>query len=767
MLILGEVVLMRLRLIMLTAISETQITEGSTEKFSISKLLDSFFDVLDKIELLYGAIPIIAIISIIVICFVSLLSFSRKTKHYTINQINELKKNKKYIPGIFIELNDSKEMLRYFVYGKKWRKRLIANFNLVYDNFYGEILKDALKENDIRFYLDKSKSLKEVDDAIDDAMNLHLNFRESKVDFKSEYDESKYLFEIISYTYTKYFESQQRFSKAANTRYIVLTGSAGNGKTNLLCSISELLVKLNEPVIFMNSRDIHCGITEYMMMGLNVPKWFVQHKNTYWKVINCLLKARQKHLFIIIDAVNENDDNEFGEEVAGFINQIIKYNQVKIIVSCRNEYFEERFRNKLVDGVHIPAYVFDVKDANYNATAIERIMKAYKSYFNYSGNISENVKNVLCEQLLLLRIFFEVNKDSDEDTNTIRKYELFERYIEQVKEDCGEYIIHLMDLVANKMFERCNFDNVSVNDIISCGVTKEEIKNAIDGCILLSKKLIIHDGTILREECENVYFVFDELRDYYLARCLLKRYVNLEEVDGNAIIRELRLLNEKEVSCVEGIIHYCYIFFKTDKEICKLGKDRELCQSVLNLYRITDIKNKHVFYGYGKRTEFFNLGIRIIITSGFQLNDMEMEYIRDCLQKAPHEDGGILFDTMFNGTLYDGINNLDTYLDILFGIDDFEAFLDSFRTCFSYNAFDGYHIPLDLIKYHKIMIKENKSGAFQIQKIAELFLYCFSLNDYKVQGKLEKYFYGLQSHERVFNMMVQRVKQNYSIEVEE
>lgn len=93
MLILGEVVLMRLRLIMLTAISETQITEGSTEKFSISKLLDSFFDVLDKIELLYGAIPIIAIISIIVICFVSLLSFSRKTKHYTINQINELKKN--------------------------------------------------------------------------------------------------------------------------------------------------------------------------------------------------------------------------------------------------------------------------------------------------------------------------------------------------------------------------------------------------------------------------------------------------------------------------------------------------------------------------------------------------------------------------------------------------------------------------------------------------------------------------------------------------
>ena len=41
--------------------------------------------------------------------------------------------------AFFVELNNSKEVLRYFVYGKKWRKRLIKNFNYVYDNSYGEI----------------------------------------------------------------------------------------------------------------------------------------------------------------------------------------------------------------------------------------------------------------------------------------------------------------------------------------------------------------------------------------------------------------------------------------------------------------------------------------------------------------------------------------------------------------------------------------------------------------------------------------------------
>ena len=37
-------------------------------------------------------------------------------------------------------------MLRYFVYGEKWKKRIIKDFNNIYANAYGDILKKAVKD---------------------------------------------------------------------------------------------------------------------------------------------------------------------------------------------------------------------------------------------------------------------------------------------------------------------------------------------------------------------------------------------------------------------------------------------------------------------------------------------------------------------------------------------------------------------------------------------------------------------------------------------
>ena len=76
----------------------------------------------------------------------------KKANKYTDEQIKKLIHDGKYIPGIFVELNNSKEVLRYFVYGKKWRKRLIKNFNYVYDNSYGEILKKACDNQNVCFH---------------------------------------------------------------------------------------------------------------------------------------------------------------------------------------------------------------------------------------------------------------------------------------------------------------------------------------------------------------------------------------------------------------------------------------------------------------------------------------------------------------------------------------------------------------------------------------------------------------------------------------
>ena len=62
---------------------------------------------------------------------------------------------------------------------------------------------------------------------------------------------------------------------------------------------------------------------------------------------------------------------------------------------------------------------------------------------------------------------------------------------------------------------------------------------------------------------EVIYFVFDELRDYYVARRLMQTNVSENTVAGDEIIKVLLSLRNVKASCEEGVVHYSYIFFRT------------------------------------------------------------------------------------------------------------------------------------------------------------------------------------------------------------
>lgn len=724
---------------------------------SIIELLSEISDTMQNIWWL------VALIFTVFLLIFSLFSIRRKANKYTRKVIQRLINDGKYIPGVFVELNDSKEILRYFIYSKKWKKRLIGSYNFVYDNAYGDILRKACDNTSMCFRLKRRASQKEVMDAVNAAYELHDNFRKSDVEFKSDYKESQVLFEILHYPYTEALGSLVQYCKAANGKYLILTGSAGNGKTNLLCSISELLINLKEATIFLNSRDIEGDILDFLFSELGLPDLYMKHKEIYLYLVNLLLTIQHKHLFIIIDAINENDSNGFGSRIATFINKITGYSRVKVIVSCRNEYYKERFRECLVEKVDISAFEFDLKEQHYTFAAINKIIRAYSKFFNYSGNISPTVRNMLSEQLLLLRIFFEVNKDSNLDVFSIRKHEIYAQYIEVIKQNSGEYIVKMLDTVADFMIENENYDEISLSDLEKAGITSELIKKTVDSSILLSKKLVFHEGTIARNENEVVYFVFDEMRDYYLARRILLENITADNVDGEAVLDKLKQLKATGASCEEGVIHYCYVFFRTDEVVAKLGQTEKMCNSILDLYRIPEDREKKSYWHMHHREEFQNLGLRIILTSGIELADFEISYIQDCLRKDPYEDGGIFFDTMLDGTLYGGIYNLDIYLDILFGLKNKDAILNAFRKISARNNRDDRFIPDDFIQYYnKLADPERK---LQIQKVAELFLMCFELHNADTQEELEEFFFQLPSHDRVQREMAFKMREACDFEV--
>lgn len=736
------------------------ITLENEEDISFSSVINSLSEISDTMQNLWWLF--LLMLTIFVLAF-SLFSINRKANKYTRKVIQRLINDGKYIPGVFVELNDSKEILRYFIYSKKWKKRLIESYNFVYDNAYGDILRKACDNTSICFRLKRKASQKEVMDAINAAYELHDNFRKSDVEFKADYKESQVLFEILHYPYTEALESLVQHCKAANGRYLILTGSAGNGKTNLLCSISELLINLREATIFLNSRDIEGDILDFLFSELGLPDLYMKHKEIYLSLVNLLLTIQHKHLFIVVDAINENDSNGFGSRIATFINKITGYSRVKVIVSCRNEYYKERFRECLVEKVDIPAFEFDLKEQHYTFAAINKIIRAYSEFFNYSGKISLTVRNMLSEQLLLLRIFFEVNKDSNLDVFSIRKHEIFAQYIEVIKQNSGEYIVKMLDTVADFMIEKENYDEISLSDLEKAGITSELIKKTVDSSILLSKKLVFHEGTIARNENEVMYFVFDEMRDYYLARRILLENISADNVDGEAVLDKLKQLKATGASCEEGVIHYCYVFFRTDEVVAKLGQTEKMCNSILDLYRIPEDREKKSYWHMHHREEFQNLGLRIILTSGIELADFEIAYIQDCLRKDPYEDGGIFFDTMLDGTLYGGIYNLDIYLDILFGLKNKDAILNAFRKISARNNRDDRFIPDDFIQYYNKLAEPERK--LQIQKVAELFLMCFELHNADTQEELEEFFFNLPSHDKVQCEMALKMREACGLEV--
>lgn len=150
----------------------------------------SFYDTIDSVSnfssILQNLWWLIIIIFSIFALISALFSIRKRANGYTKNQITKLIKNGKYIPGIFVELNESKEILRYFVYNKKWKKCLVKNFNFIYDNVYGDILKNAIENQSACFHLRRTASLGDIEHSVSAALYLHNRLSKGKVKFNPD-----------------------------------------------------------------------------------------------------------------------------------------------------------------------------------------------------------------------------------------------------------------------------------------------------------------------------------------------------------------------------------------------------------------------------------------------------------------------------------------------------------------------------------------------------------------------------------------------------
>ena len=86
----------------------------------------------------------------------------------------------------------------------------------------------------------------------------------------------------------------ERLIDLITAKNLIVVGSAGNGKTNLLCRLSEVLTKTKVPCLLINARDINTNCLEFIGSKLPFIKKIQNHSDLFLKFYDCLLFLQRK-----------------------------------------------------------------------------------------------------------------------------------------------------------------------------------------------------------------------------------------------------------------------------------------------------------------------------------------------------------------------------------------------------------------------------------------------------------------------------------------
>ena len=94
-------------------------------------------------------------------------------------------------------------------------------------------------------------------------------------------------------------------------------------------------------------------------------------------------------------------------------------------------------------------------------------------------------------------MFFEVNRNSDMMINNLNKYEIFQKYIDVITDSEQEECNMFLNAVVREMCNSKNYSAVKLSKLKEVIALTGTIKTFVDETILLSRKLITHENSII------------------------------------------------------------------------------------------------------------------------------------------------------------------------------------------------------------------------------------------------------------------------------
>lgn len=588
-------------------------------------------------------------------------------------KIEDEKRTKKYIPSVFVETSETKEEMRYFANPMFFYRKIDDDLRRIDLSHFNELLGMA-KIEPVADILREIKTLEAPNSlsglrsrlvqqgSVLEAIQEHVSPFSYYGDRSKRFAPKDYLtgywevFRIsIESNGSGVFSSLEKVFKKiriAQAKIFLVTGMAGQGKTNFICDLIENQFRAFEvPAIFIPARSLNDypgpnRILSYIKNNRFAPD--VPSLHYLFTLLNNVAEECQKPFVIAIDGINEVGDlNGFVAELRVFLEALCQYDFVKIVLTCRTEFFDHKFA-----GVFEPQFsehLYRVQDlrsemSDYNKS---RLLEAYLRHFQIKDSLSKHATEFLKNDFILLRIFCEIHEGKNIGyVPDIYKGDIFEGYlimkIKKFPTSSRQNALRSLFKICSRMLNEENFSQISVEGFDE---SEQRIIEQLIGEDIILRREVPSTG-LASLGVENVSFTYDELRDFLIA------YYTVVELSASHLVRVRDIFKKiPEWPIYEGFFRYVYILARkksnaTVLAICEasddfrnhylnnlalLSADIQTSEDVGRLENIlknsTAERDIHqvAWFLFRKREDSDHLNIRILLDHVSSLNDEESE----------------------------------------------------------------------------------------------------------------------------------------------
>jgi hypothetical protein len=320
------------------------------------------------------------------------------------------------------------------------------------------------------------------------------------------------------------------------------------------------------PCLFIPARELNGygngkRILEYILNNRYSPNVTKIHE--FLELSNNIALENRKPFLIVIDGINEVADlSSFSDELKVFCGAVCQYDMVKVIITCRSEFFDDKYASMLDEpfAVHIHR-VGDLR-SKMTEPSRERLLKSYFSHFKIEGKISRIAEDFLKGDLLLLRIFCERYEDSDVGYMAdIYKGDLFEQYllrkITLFPQALQVKALPTLYRIVTAMLDTNDFSKLSVRDFSS--EEQEVVRRFVEDDVILRQEIGVEGLAAIGELA--ISFTYDELRDFVIA---YKLVIGDADSEAQSLKAAIATLPGRPIH--EGVYRYAYLLARNAKD---------------------------------------------------------------------------------------------------------------------------------------------------------------------------------------------------------